>query len=476
MARRTRSLATLGPATDAPGVLGGLVEAGVDVVRLNLAHGSMDEHRGRLGRVRAAAEAAGRHVGVLADLPGPKVRAAAFPEGGVLLTEGSVLRVVAEGAASDGDVVVVDSPGTVEGLEAGDAVVLGDGAVTLRVTVAGGGVATARVETGGRAQGRPGVASLPERLPGGAPTPEDLRLLDEVCEAGVDLVAVSFVRSAADVAKVRSAAGAGGPALVAKIETADALRDLDAIVAEADALMVARGDLGLRVPLEDVPWAQRRILRAGAAAAIPVITATQVLESMVHAPTPTRAEVSDVAGAVEDGTDALMLSGETAIGRDPVHVVRTMALLAARAEAEIDWADWGRRVGRLEGHGERPGALDPITVATTAAAWRAALDHDRGAIVCCTRSGRTAHALSRFRPALPVLAVTPSPRTARQLALTWGVESVVDEERSSTEAMTAAAVRHARRLGLAEPGSVVMVLAGSAADGPTTDLLRLVRG
>jgi pyruvate kinase len=486
VARRTKIVATIGPASADRRVLRSMVDAGMDVARLGLAHGALEEHLERLACVRRVAADAGRTVAVLADLPGPKTRAAPFPDGGVFLVEGAAVDLVpsrpsdpshaGRTGASDESVVAVDRPDLLDELEAGDVVVLGDGAVELRVDGVDRSRATARVVSGGRVLGRPGVTLLPERRCAAAPTPEDLRLLDAMAVAGADHVAVSFVRAAADVAAAREASGPDGPQVVAKIETPEALDDLDAILGVADGVMVARGDLGIRVPLEEVPHHQKRVIRTCVAWGRPVVTATQMLESMVHAPTPTRAEVSDVANAVFDGTDALMLSAETAIGHDPAEAVRTMARIAERAEAEADYVAWGGRLGRLQRSASVPATGPLVTGAMTAAAWRAVLDVDAAALICCTRSGSTARAMARFRPTVPLLAVTPLDATARQLALTWGVVPLVVGERSSTDDIVWFAVEETVRRGHASAGDVVAVLAGSPDDPePATDVLRLVR-
>jgi len=454
-------VATLGPATADPPVLRGVLEAGVDAVRCNLAHGSLDQHRRTLDDVRRVADELGRTVATLVDLPGPKARTGPFPEDGVVLAEGDVVRLRGDGPSDERTLCVGDA--LLAELRPGDVLTLGDGAVTLEV--AGD---TARVVTGGRLHGRPGVATRPERTLERAPTATDLRLVDALRDAPVDWVAVSFVRSAADVEAVRGALGPGGPPVMAKVETAEAVAALDEVVAAADGVMVARGDLGLRVPIEDVPSLQRRIIRTGLDAAKPVVTATQMLESMVHAPTPTRAEVADVAAAVLDGTDALMLSAETAIGHDPVAVVRTMARVAARAEAEVDGTARGAHAAVPTGPGR-------VADAIAGAAWRAAADARVAAIVCWTRTGTTARAVARLRPAAPLLGLTPSPATARRLALTWGVLPVVEPIEPTPGTVAAAAVAHARRLDLARTGDVVAVVASaSGRPGAPPDLLHLV--
>jgi pyruvate kinase len=309
------------------------------------------------------------------------------------------------------------------------------------------------------------------------PTEDDLRSLGAVVDAGIDAVAISFVRGPGDVERVRAAAGDDPPMLVAKIETKEALGALDDVISAADGVMVARGDLGIRAALEDVPHYQKLIIRTGVAYGRPVITATQMLESMVHAPVPTRAEVSDVANAVFDGSSALMLSGETAIGTDPPNAVATMARIITRAEREFDYDRWGRNLGSQQ-VAETRGAPAPIriTAALSAACWRAAHDAQAGAIIACTNTGATARAISRFRPTMPILAVTPSARTARQLSMAWGITPVVGERRGTTDDIVWFAIKAAVDMGVVRTNDVVAILVGSPQEPvPTTDVLRLVR-
>ena len=478
-ARRTKIVATIGPASDDPAVLRGLVEAGMDTARVSLAHGPVDATLERIDRIRAAADAVGRIVGVLADLPGPKVRAAAFAEGGAELRYGDpVLLVPADpDDRSDWRRIAVDHAGLLDDLRAGDRVALGDGGVVLVVDAVDAEGATDPVNTGGRLQGRPGVHHPPERVSIATPPPDDLAALERLVAADVDAVAVSFVRDHRDIVTVKGAMAAGGSMVVAKIETQTAVDDLDRIVEVSDGVMVARGDLGVRCAPEDVPHFQKRIIRAGVAYGRPVITATQMLESMISAPTPTRAEVSDVANAVFDGTSAVMLSGETAIGHDPVNVVRTMSRIAARAEREFDYAGWGSRLGRQQmAAAQGADAGIRITAAVSAAAWRAAHDAEVAAILACTNSGATARAISRFRPTAPIIAATPSARTARQLSMAWGIQPIVVGTQGSTDDIVWFAVKAVADAGLVHAGDVVAVLVGSPTDpAPVTDALRLVR-
>jgi len=478
MDRRTKIVATLGPASDSAAVLRGMVDAGLDMARLSLAHGPVEETFARIELVRTVAAEAGRIVGVLVDLPGPKIRTAAFTRE-VYLTAGEDVELVQadEGATSDWQRIAVDYPDLVGHLRAGDTMPLGDGGITLAVERVDGDRAVARIRSGGRLVGRPGMALPASRFPLDSPTPEDLRLLAAVSRADVDAVAISFVRSGADVERVRQATGADGPMLVAKIETQEAVDSLEDVIAVADGVMVARGDLGIRCALEDVPHYQKRIIAAGVAYGRPVITATQMLESMLRAPTPTRAEVSDVANAVLDGTSALMLSGETAIGADPVNAVATMARIALRAEQDFDYQGWARSRG-IQQVAESRGAPASmrVTAAISAAAWQAAHDAGATAIVACTNTGTTARAISRFRPVIPVLGVTPSVRTARQLSVAWGVTPLVIERQASTDDIVWFAVSAAAESGLVKRGDVVGVLVGSPQEPvPGTDVLRLVR-
>ena len=453
-----------------------MVAAGMNMARISLSHGTIEDALARIALVRAAAAAEGSNVGVLADLPGPKVRAAAFAEGGALLTENSLVTLRAARAEdhSDSECIAVDLPSIVEDVQIGDHVGLGDGGMHLVIENVSGDHATARVLTGGVAQGRPGVTLPPGRTGLSAPTEADLVLLAALA-GQVDAVAVSFVRSAQDIERARAASQ--DMLLVAKIETQEAVDALDAVIAAADGVMVARGDLGIRCALEDVPHYQKRIIRTAVAYGRPVITATQMLESMISAPLPTRAEVSDVANAVFDGTSALMLSAETAIGLDPVRVVRAMSNIAVRAEQEFDYLAWGRGLGRQQSAvADLLDAPDLITAAVSAAGWRAAVDADVAAIIACTNGGGTARAISRFRPRMPLIAVTPSERTARQLSVAWGIDALLVDKHGTTDDIVWFAIKAAVERGAVRVGDLVAVLVGSPADpDPTTDTLRLVR-
>ena len=474
MIRRTKLVATIGPASNEPDALERMLLAGTDVCRLNLSHGSIDEHLATLKLIREVAARLGRYVAVMADLPGPKIRAGAFAEGGVEFTPGMLVALVAGDGPSTEHVVTVDYPSLLADAAPGDRVVLGDGTITMRVIAKTDVALQVEVESGARTQGRPGVHLSCERFGLHAPTPDDLILAEAVAAAGVDYIALSFVRDANDVNQLRTVVGSRS-LIMAKIETSAALGELAEITAAADAVMVARGDLGIDCPLEDVPHLQKQIVRHCVEVGTPVVTATQMLESMIDAPSPTRAEVSDVANAVFDGTDAVMLSAETAIGHDPALVVATMARIAARAEREASYRQWAERLGRVQLR-RAADVSDRITESVTHAAWQAADDVEATAILCCTRTGRTARSMARFRPAARLLGLSPDPRTLHELALSWGIESVAMDESVSTDDMVWFAVEKAVAGGFIAHGDTVVVIAGAPdrVSGAAADVMRIV--
>jgi pyruvate kinase len=474
MARRTKIVATVGPASDDPTALKALLDAGVDTARIGLAHGSIADHRKRIAAIRTAADELARPVAVLADLPGPKIRTAPFPEGGVFLAEGSLLRMAPGNHASSADEVHVCYDTLLDDIVPGDTVALGDGALVMRIEEREPDHFVARVISAGRVQGRPGAHLPSERLRVSTPTEQDLELIAGLADL-VDFVAISFVRTAEDVHTVRRAVGANTAHLVAKIETRAACDRLEEIVEAADAVMVARGDLGVECPIEEVPHLQKQIVRLCVAWGVPVITATQMLESMIHSPMPTRAEASDVANAVFDGTDAVMLSAETAIGHNPPLAVRTMGRILARAEQEANYTAWGGRLGKLQRRNEVPIEMT-IPAAMSHAAWQVATEVGAAGIIVCTRSGRTARAMARFRPPCPLVCFSPLDEVVRQLNLSWGVDPQPLGWYESSDAIIWHAVEVAVQRGMARPGDEVVVLAGDPDENlPTSDVLRVVR-
>ncbi|WP_436795947.1 pyruvate kinase [Actinospongicola halichondriae] len=473
MIPRTKIVATIGPASDSEEVLEALIRAGVDVCRLGLAHGTIPEHRARIARIRAVSERIGQPVAILGDLPGPKIRmGAVLDDAGMFLTEGHRFEVWPGLDPTTDDRIHVDYEHLVEDVDVGDSLVLGDGSVRLITVDKTETHLVVEVEHGGRIQGRPGVTLPSGRLRVSVPTDVDIELIDALAD-DLDFIAASFVRSAAEVEAVKARAGTAS--VVAKIETKAAVEALDEIVNMSDAVMVARGDLGNECDIAEVPHLQKQIIRRGVAFGVPVITATQMLESMIHSPSPTRAEATDVANAVFDGTTAVMLSAETAIGHNPVLVIKTMAHLCERAEAAADYETWGASLGRIQGQVQ----LDVgtrITAGMSHAAWRLATELELDAIISCTNSGYTARAMSRFRPPGVLIGASPIPHTVRQLAMVWGTQPMLVDQYKTTDEMVDHAVHRAKQLGYVKIGQVVAVLAG-APDGlnpGTTDVLRVV--
>jgi pyruvate kinase len=470
-------VATIGPASDSPGALRAMVNAGMDVARLGLAHETLDIALERFARIRSVAAELGRPVGILVDLPGPKVRAGVVAGSGMVLGAGDVLRLVPGTGESTTERIHVDYDRLLEDIGPGDHLAFGDGAVVAEVVEHVGDALEVRVLHGGPLKGRPGVHIPADRLGMTSPTDEDLRLLDAFVEVGVDMVALSFVRSAHDVRRVGTEPHPDGPLVVAKIETRAAVDNLAAITEAAGAVMVARGDLGAEFPIEEVPHLQKRIIAECIAVGRPVITATQMLESMVTAPSPTRAEASDVANAVFDGSSALMLSAESAVGADPVLAVDTMARIARRADEEFDYARWANTVAVY--HQEQVSRLSPndaVTNAMSMAGWRAAADTRATAVICISRTGFTVRAIARFRPQVPIIGFSADERTCRQLTLSWGATPHLLPTDTTPANQVDRAMAAARDLGEVRSGDLVAVLHGSDYyPGQATDTVRLVR-
>lgn len=413
--RRARIVATIGPTSDTPERIDALLDAGVDVARVNCAHGTPASLRDMIGTLRARATATSHPLAILADLAGPKLRIGRFEDGPVDLDEGQSFALTTEDVLGNANRVSVNYADLCEDAAPGTIIHLNDGLVRLKVTRVAEPEVHTEVVVGGPLDDRKGL-SLPT---GGARLPclseKDLADLEVVLAAGVQYVGLSFVRSANDVEELRDRLRAAGArvGIVAKIEKAQAVSSIDAIVRASDAVMVARGDLGVEVPIEEVPILQKQILAACRREGKPAITATQMLESMVSAPVPTRAEATDVANAVMDGTDAVMLSGETANGAHPIAAVQTMGRIVARAEA------YGRGRALLSHDG---GESLSVADASSRSACLAAESIDARAIIALTTSGATARSIARWRPPQPVVAVTSDEHACRLLSLVWGVE------------------------------------------------------
>ncbi len=462
-ARRARIVATLGPASRAPGAVLELARAGVDVFRLNFSHGVHEDHAAAAAAVREAETALGRPLGVLADLQGPKLRLGPFKDGAVLIAPGQAFRLDLDPQPGDASRVSSPHPELFAALRPGAVLLIDDGKVRLRVVACGKDFAECEVVQGVRLSDRKGVALPGAVIPMSAMTDKDHKDLAFALRMGVDWVALSFVQRAADMADLRKLVQ-GRAAVVAKIEKPSALDQIEEILDFCDGVMVARGDLGVELEPEEVPVAQKALLRAARARGVPVIVATQMLESMIASATPTRAEASDVANATYEGADALMLSAETASGAYPLEAVQMMGRIIERVERDPRWPE-------LMG-AERRDAADDAD-ALVAAARRAAESGSTACLVAYTTTGGTARRLARERPLQPVVALTPSLDVARRLALVWGLEPRVAEDPATLEGMTEEAVRVAVELGLAKPAQRILILAGTPFGAPgAANLLR----
>jgi pyruvate kinase len=467
--RRTKIIATLGPASETPEVLHGMLAAGADVVRLNFSHGTGDEHLRRLEMARRVAADRSAPLAVLQDLPGPKLRIGTLPGGSITLASGQDVVLATDGATGEG-IIPVAYQHLADDVQAGHRIFLQDGELALVVRGVAGRRVQCTVESGGQLRDHAGLNLPGVRLSVPAVTEDDMRCLEWGIAHQVEFVGLSFVEDPGEIEQVRRLiAGRGGVSrLVAKIERRRALDCIDLIVAAADAVMVARGDLAVETSIEEVPLVQKSIIGLCNRLGKPVITATQMLESMIVHPRPTRAEAADVANAVFDGTDALMLSGETAIGAHPVEAVATMATIAERAETALPYEQLLR-----EREQER---TDEPSEAIALAACQAAEAIGAAAIIAATDSGSTARRVARLRPRRPIIAITHTPLTWHQLALTWGVRPVLVESVGEIDALVARGVRAAVDLGVARSGDQVVVTAGVPTGRPgTTNFLKVVK-
>jgi pyruvate kinase len=465
--RRTKIVATIGPASREPQTLLDMVEAGMDVARLNYSHGTLEEHAETVRRVRDAAGRAGRPVAILQDLPGPKLRIGPLREDVVELTPGERLTFSCDGDERPGDAghMTISWTGFAEAVEPDAVLYLADGSVRLRVVDVRAAACEVEVEieVGGAVASRQGL-NIPGPL-GALPSgpEEDLELLRHGESIGVDMVALSFVQRPEDVETVRRHTRLP---LIAKMEKPQAVERADEILKAADCVMVARGDLGIELPIERVPIVQKELLRLAGWMARPAITATQMLDSMVTSSRPTRAEVADVANAILDGTDAVMLSQETAIGAYPVQAVAMMAAIAEETEAIAPYEDWNAsRVRRTE--------ADPaytLAHSLCVAARELSLD----ALVVPTLSGRSARLVSAHRPTVPIYALSPGRETVRRCGLMWGVQAASMRRHETTEALIADAARRVVELGWCERGMRVGITAGLPSGRPgTTSLVQI---
>jgi pyruvate kinase len=465
--RRAKIVCTLGPAVNTPEKIRALVDAGMDVARMNLSHGSYADHEAVYKMVRKASDESGHGVGIFADLQGPKIRLGNVVDGPVQLEEGQEFTITTRDVPGDAKICSTTYAGLPGDVHPGDPILIDDGKVRLEVLSVGDTDVLTRVKVPGPVSDHKGI-----NLPGvavsvPAMSEKDIEDLRWALHMTVDFIALSFVRSAADVEDVRAIMREEGVHLpvIAKIEKPQAIDNIEEIVDAFDGFMVARGDLGVECPLEDVPFLQKQVIEVARRHAKPVIVATQMLESMIASPRPTRAEASDVANAVLDGADAVMLSGETSVGKFPIDTVETMARIIASTEdhglarmAAIDW--------------------QPRTRGGVIAKAAAEVAHRIGAkyLVSFTQSGDSARRLSRYRGTIPMLAFTPEPAVRSQLALSWGVETFLGERVEHTDEMVRQVDEHLLRVGRVQEGDLVVIIAGSPPGiAGSTNALRIHR-
>ena len=463
--RNVKIVATLGPASSSYEMIRALHEAGADVFRLNMSHGDHSEIRARHEIIRKVEEDCNSPIGILADLQGPKLRVGVFKNGEELLVEGQDFRLDLSEEEGDNTRVRLPHKEIFDALEPGASLLVNDGKIRLKVKDCGRDFANCEVTVGGTISNRKGVNVPDVVLPLAALSEKDRKDLEFVCELGVDWLALSFVQRPADVDEARELAK-GRAAILSKIEKPAAVKAFDDILAVSDGIMVARGDLGVELPVQNVPPIQKRLVRKCRAAAKPVIVATQMLESMIESPMPTRAEVSDVATAIYEGSDAIMLSAESAAGQYPIEAVRTMDNVAREVESDPTYTEIlesSRKVNHKT-----------VADGIVAAAREIAEKTDVSAIACFSESGTTALLTARERPRKPIIALTTVKGTARRLALSWGVTCVMTQDMDRFKTAVIAAVRAAKTLGVAGEKDSIVLTAGVPFNTPgTTNILRV---
>lgn len=463
--RRAKIVATLGPSSADEAAITSLFEAGADVFRINMSHTSQDRMRELVTMIRNIERATGRPIGVLVDLQGPKLRLGTFKGGAATVATGATFVLDSDSAEGDQTRVYLPHPEIFTAVEPGHALLIDDGKVKLTVTEAGPKRMVTRVDVGGRLSDRKGVSLPDSTVPFSALAQKDLSDLEAALNAGIDWIALSFIQRPEDIAEAKKLTR-GRAALMAKIEKPQAVTRLDEIIDIADALMVARGDLGVEMPLEKVPGVQKQMTRLGRATGKPVVVATQMLESMINSPVPTRAEVSDVATAIFEGADAVMLSAESASGKYPIEAVATMNRIAEEVESEEIYR------GIINAQRGRPEATGADAIAD--AAREIADTLDMAAVICWTSSGSTALRVARERPRPPIVALSPEIATGRRLAVVWGVHCVITEDARDVDDMVDRACRIAFKEGFAKSGQRVIVVAGVPFGTPgATNMLRI---
>jgi pyruvate kinase len=465
--RRTKIVCTIGPATATPDRIRDLIDAGMDVARLNFSHGDRSDHERVYTMIREASDEAGKAVGILADLQGPKIRLGRFADGPTEWATGEEVRITVEDCAGTHDRVSTTYKGLAQDARVDDRLLVDDGKVGLRVVAVEGDDVVCRVTEGGPVSDNKGLNMPGMNISVPALSDKDMADLEFAVQLRVDVIALSFVRSPADVDlvhKIMDSSGRGRLPVVAKIEKPEAVDNLEAVVLAFDGVMVARGDLGVELPLQNVPLVQKRAIQIARENAKPVIVATQMLDSMITNSRPTRAEASDVANAVLDGTDAVMLSGETSVGRYPIKTVRTMAEIVEAVEAGPATAPPLNHVPRTK-RGVLSYAARDIGERLSARA-----------LVAFSQSGDTVRRLARLHTRLPLLAFTPEPAVRSQLAMTWGVETFLVDKVESTDAMVRQVDQAILSIGRFKPGDLVVVVAGSPPSTVgSTNLIRVHR-
>ncbi|WP_136602127.1 pyruvate kinase [Salinigranum halophilum] len=464
--RNAKIVCTLGPASDDEETIGALADAGMSVARLNASHGSVEHRAEMVDRIRAVDDKTAHPLAAMLDLKGPEVRTAPLDEP-IFLETGSEVRFV------EGDEATPEEVGlsySIAEVEEGDTILLDDGRIDATVLRMEGDAVVARIESGGDLSGRKGVNVPGVNLDIDLITEGDDRNLELAAEKDVDFVAASFIRTANDIYAIsdRLEEYGGDIPVIAKIERAGAVENLDEIIEAAYGVMVARGDLGVECPLEDVPMVQKRVIRKCQAAGVPVITATEMLDSMVHARRPTRAEASDVANAVLDGTDAVMLSGETAIGDHPVRVVETMDRIVREVESTEEYAE-------IQEQRVPTATQNSRTEALARSARYLARDVGASAVVAASESGYTARKTAKFRPGVPIVATTPNDRVRRQLILSWGIDARYSEYRGSAAEVMDDAVAAALDAGVAESGDTIVILSGMMSELEETNTTNMLK-
>ncbi len=470
MLRKTKLVCTIGPASSPSWVIEKMIQAGMNVARLNFSHGTREEHAEVIRTIRDFSAALDIPVAILIDLPGPKPRTGRLKEKRVYIKGGDNFSLTSERVPGDEHRISVDFPAFFNDIRARDSIFLNDGAIQLKVISTTNIEVNCKVVVGGLLSDNKGINVPGVRLNVSSITSEDLKHLAFAVEQGVDFVAISFVHSVADVLEIKKILQekrANIP-IIAKIEKREGVNDIDRIIAEVDGIMIARGDLGIEIPLQRVPIVQKEIIRKCNQAGKPVIVATQMLESMVGATRPTRAEVSDVANAIFDRTDAVMLSGETAVGKYPVRAVKTMVSIITETEKVLPY----ERILREKSEQVTAQTDDAISYS----ACHMSQQLGAACIVAYTTSGSTALRVSKYRPKVPILAITPSTNTARRLMLSWGIEPLLAIEPSNVDIMFQQAAQSALQTGIAKKGKLVIITAGIPMGTPgSTNVVKVHR-